>query len=109
MRDNMIITPLVVLLLIAPFMMGAVVAAASPAVEVTNDLDELSEIEDAAYSDADEIPFSPSPSSFGTSPPGSSSSRPFVEPSSSTNNNNKTNTGIDANNTIITDYYYYYY
>ena len=106
MRDNMIIAPLVVLLLIAPFMMGAVVAAASPAVEATNDLDELSEleIEDAAYSDADEIPFSPSPSSFGTSSPsplGSSSSRPFVEPPSSTNNNNKTNTGIDANNTII--------
>ena len=107
MRDNMIITPLVVLLLIAPFMMGAVVAAASPAVEATNDLDELSEleIEDAVYSDGDEIPFSPSPSSFGTSSPSplgssSSSSRPFVEPPSSTNNN-KTNTGIDANNTII--------
>src|SRR5919108_2775206 len=113
MRDNMTTTtPLVVvLLLIAPFMMGAVVAAASPAVEATNDLDELSEleIEDAVYSDGDEIPFSPSPSSFGTSSPspplGSSSSRsPFVEPpSSSTNNNNKTNTGIDANNTIISN------
>ena len=108
MRDNMIITPLVVLLLIAPFMMGAVVAAASPAVEATNDLDKLSEleIEDAVYSDGDEIPFSPSPSSFGTSSPstlGSSSSRsPFVEPSSSTNNN-KTNTGIDANNTVISN------
>src|SRR5215211_2020628 len=106
MRDNMIITPLVVLLLIAPFMMGAVVAAASPVVDATNDLDELSEleIEDAVYSDGDEIPFSPSPSSFGTSSPSplgsSSSSRPFVEPLSSTNNN-KTNTGIDANNTII--------
>ena len=112
MRDNMIITPLIVLLLIAPFMMGAVVAAASPAVEATNDLDELSEleIENAVYSDGDEIPFSPSPSSFGTSSPSplgssssssSSSSSPFVEPPSSTNNNNKTNTGIDANNTII--------
>jgi hypothetical protein len=106
MRDNMIITPLVVLLLIAPFMMGAVVAAASPAVEATNDLDKLSEleIEDAVYSDGDEIPFSPSPSSFGTSSPSplGSSSSPFVEPPSSTNNN-KTNTGIDANNTIITN------
>jgi hypothetical protein len=78
------------LLLIAPFMMmGAVVAAAaSPAVEATNnDLDEVLEleIEDAVYSDGDEIP-SPSPASFGTSsspsPPlgSSSSSSPFVEP-----------------------------
>jgi hypothetical protein len=113
MRDNMTTTtPLVVVLLMAPFMMGAVVAAASPAVEATNDLDGVSEleIEDAVYSDGDEIPFSPSPSSLGTSSPspplGSSSSRsPFVEPpSSSTNNNNdKTNTGIDANNTIISN------
>ena len=109
MRDNnMTITLLVVLLMIAAFMMGAVVAAASPAVEATNDLDEVSEleIEDAVYSDGDEIPSSPSPASFGTSssppPLGSSSSRPFVEPPSSTNNN-KTNTGIDANNTVITN------
>jgi hypothetical protein len=109
MRDNnMTITLLVVLLLIAAFMMGAVVAAASPAVEATNDLDEVSELEidDAVYSDGDEIPSSPSPSSFGTSsspPPLGSSSSPFVEPSSSSTNNNRTNTGIDANNTTITN------
>jgi hypothetical protein len=113
MRDNMTTTPLVVvLLLMAPFMM-AVVAAASPAVEATNDLDGVSEleIEDAVYSDGDEISFSLSPSSLSTSSPssplGSSSSRsPFVEPPSSStnnNNNNKTNTGIDANNTIISN------
>jgi hypothetical protein len=86
MRDNMTTLLVVLLLLIAAFMMmGAVVAAASPALEATNDLDEVSEleIEDAVYSDGDEIPSSPSPASFGTSsspPLGSSSSRPFVEP-----------------------------
>jgi hypothetical protein len=84
MRDNMTTLLVVLLLLIAAFMMmGAVVAAASPAVEATNDLDKVSEleIEDAVYSDGDEIPSSPSPASFGTSssPPLGSSS-PFVEP-----------------------------
>ena len=86
MRDNNMTTLLVVLLLIAAFMMGAVVAAASPAVEATNDLDEVSELENGVYSDGDEIPSSPSPASFGTSSPpplgssSSSSSSPFVEP-----------------------------
>jgi hypothetical protein len=88
MRDNMttLLVVLLLLLIAAFMMMGAVVAAASPALEATNDLDEVSEleIEDAVYSDGDEIPSSPSPASFGTSssppPLGSSSSRPFVEP-----------------------------